>query len=220
LNPNKVVVAFFFLLVQPLSIGAQNEHPPSGIPAARSWLILPGGANGGIITARTTEMDLALMYGKENVVPHDVDLGEGETEPGTELFPSDPMRQVEILWKDPKGKRSPKRVQVSGEKNLWRTVHGISLGTSLKRLEQLNRKPFLLAGFDWDYSGTVVSWDHGALEQELDHSGRVILRLTPANDQSKRADETSVVGDRNFSSGHPTMQKLNPTIYQLIWLFP
>ena len=204
----------------PVLIRAQKAQHPSEVPAAGSWLILPEGSSGGIITAQTTEAELIRLYGKQNVVPQDVDLGEGETEPGSALFPSDPIRRVEILWKDAGGKRLPKRVQTSGEKTLWKTVHGISLGSSLKRLEQLNRKPFFLAGFGWDYSGTVLSWDQGALEQELDHVGRVILRLQPANDQSLRQDDRAVLGDRQFSSGHPAMQILNPTIYQIIWLFP
>lgn len=160
------------------------------------------------------------MFGNENVILQDVDLGEGETEQGTELFPADLLRRVDILWKDPIGKRSPKRVQISGAKSLWGTVHGISLGTTLEQLEQLNRKPFRLAGFAFDYSGTVVSWSHGALEEELDRPGRVILRLTPLQDQSQLPDYRSVLGDRFFSSGHPAMQRLSPSVYQLIWLFP
>src|SRR4029077_12172223 len=117
------------------------------------------------------------------------------------LFPLDPTRQIDILWKDPQEKRSPKRVPISGEMNLWRTVYGISLGTSLKRRERLNRKPFRLAGFGWDYSGTVISWSHGALEQELqesNHPARVILRLTPSQNGGTLTIR-SVLGDRDFS---------------------
>jgi hypothetical protein len=99
-------------------------------------------------------------------------------------------------------------------------VHGICLGTTLKQLEQINRKPFRIAGFAFDYSGTVISWSQGALEQELDSPGRVILRLEPPQDQWQQPDYRSVLGDRSFSSGHPAMQRLNPSVYQLIWLIP
>ena len=215
-----LVIALFLLCVAPLQIDAQDKHFSTQRPGPRSWLILPAGASGGTITAQTTEAGLTRTYGKANVVAQAVDLGEGETELGTTLFPADPVRQVEILWKDPLGKRWPKRVQISGGKSLWRTVHGISLGTTLKNLEQLNRKPFLLTGFDWDYSGTVVSWNNGALGQELDHPGRVLLRLMPSHDHSQRLDYSSVEGDRDFSSRHPAMQKLHPAVYQLIWFFP
>lgn len=206
--------AIFVLIALSLSPLARGQD------RARSWIILPGGANGGAITAQTTEADLIQAFGKSNVASKDIELGEGETQPGTELFPLDAVRRIDVLWEDTQGKRRPKRVQISGETNLWRTVHGISLGISLKRLEQLNRKPFLLAGFAFDYSGTVISWNHGALERELDHPGRVILRLMPSESASERSDARALQGDRKFSSGHPAMQKLNPPIYEVIWLFP
>jgi hypothetical protein len=211
------------LLLLPMSgplLHAQQVTNRTNTPPTVNWLILPGGASGGTISARTSEPELIEVFGKRNVVARDVGLGEGETEPGTALFPDDPLRQIEILWKDPKEKRSPKRVQISGVRSQWKTAHGITLGTSLKTLERLNRKPFLLAGFGWDYSGTVTSWTQGAMEEELVRPGRVILRLLPRNNPAHSQAETSVLGDRPFSSGHPAMQELNPCVYQLIWLFP
>jgi hypothetical protein len=221
LNPSRLAVAALFLasLLAPLIHARQNDNS-SQASRSNNWLILPGGASGGTITVTTTEAELAATYGKTNVVAQDIDLGEGETEPGTALFPHDPTREVDILWKDPQVKRSHKQVQISGEKSKWKTVHGITLGASLKTLEQLNRKPFLLAGFGWDYSGTVTSWNQGAIEGELVRPGRVILRLQPTNDPAHSKSERSVLGDRDFSSGHPAMQELNPRVYQIIWRFP
>jgi hypothetical protein len=204
-------------VLAPLIHAQQNNNPSLASP---NWLILPGGVSGSKITVTTTEAELEATYGKANVVSQNIDLGEGETEPGTALFPHDPTREVDILWKDPQVKRSPKQVQISGEKSEWKTVHGITLGTTLKTLEQLNRKPFLLAGFGFDYSGTITSWNQGAMEDELVRPGRVILRLLPKNNSVHSKAETSVLGDRYFSSGHPAMQELNPRVYQIIWRFP
>jgi hypothetical protein len=78
-------------------IHAQQNNNPSQASPSNNWLILPGGASGGMITVTTTEAELAATYGKTNVVAQDVDLGEGETEPGTVLFPHDPTREVDIL---------------------------------------------------------------------------------------------------------------------------
>jgi hypothetical protein len=218
MKPHAPVAAFLLLGISLLQ--TEHKQTPSETSASRNWVILPGGESGGAITAQSSEIDLIRMYGSENVAAQDVDLGEGETERGTELFANDPARRVDILWKDPSGKRSPKRIQISGAKSRWRTVHGICLGTTLKQLEQINRKPFRIAGFAFDYSGTVISWSQGALEQELDSPGRVILRLEPPQDQWQQPDYRSVLGDRSFSSGHPAMQRLNPSVYQLIWLIP
>ena len=101
-------------------------------------------------------------------------------------------------------------------------MHSISLGTSLKELEHLNGRPFRLAGFAWDYSGTVLSWDKGSLAEEFDGgNGRLLLRLDPRSDSDvPQAEQSQVMGDGDFSSDHPVMQKLNPRVYQVIWQFP
>ena len=220
MKPRAWFALFLLAGTSPLLIQAKYKQPSPETSASGTWLILPGGGTGGAITATSSEVDLIRMYGSENVAAQDVDLGEGETERGTELFPNDSAQRVDILWKDPAGKRSPKRIQISGAKSRWRTVHAITLGTTLKQLEQINRRPFRLAGFAFDYSGTITSWNQGALEQELDSRGRVILRLEPSQDQWQRPDYKSVLGDSSFSSGHPAMQRLNPSVYQLIWLIP
>ena len=179
MSPCSLAVAALLLLgFFPRLIQAQAKQSAEGA-TVQILLILPGGANGGVITAQTTEAELTKMFGNANVVSRDIDLAEGETAPGTELFPDDPLRHAEILWKDSKGKRGPKQVQISGEKSTWSTVHGISLGTTLKKLEELNRGSFRLAGFDFDYSGTVKSWGQGALARELEGPGRVIVACTP-----------------------------------------
>jgi hypothetical protein len=190
----------------------------SGQASADPWLILASGEKGPI-NAQTTRQDLVRAYGASNVVDQDVDVGEGETEPGTVVFPKDAQRSIEILWKDPDKKTEPSSATISGKSSRWHAVHGISLGTSLKDLERLNGRPFKLAGFGWDYSGTVTSWENGALAAELDGGhGRVILRLDSPTPEAVDKDVAQVEGDRDFSSHHPVMQKLNPTAYQVIWV--
>ena len=192
----------------------------SGSPVPEAWLLVPGGASGAI-TASTTRRDLVDRYGAANVVDQDVALGEGETEPGTVVFPKDPQRLVEILWKDPNTKLTPESLRVSGRASLWKTVHGITLGTSLRQLESVNGRPFELFGFQWDYEGTVASWNNGVLGKELEGNGRVILRLSLEKETPvTRRELDEVQGDYKFSSGHPVMQKINPRIYQIIWEFP
>jgi hypothetical protein len=190
-----------------------------GQTASDPWLSLASGEKGSI-NARTTRQDLVRIYGAPNVVDQDVDVGEGETEPGTVVFPKDSERSIEILWQDPERKTLPASAQIEGAKSLWKTVHNISLGTSLRDLERLNGRPFKLTGLGWDYSGTVTSWENGALAAELDgRHGRVILRLDSPTPEAVDKDVAQVVGDRDFSSHHPVMQKLNPKAYQIIWAF-
>ena len=104
-------------------------------------------------------------------------------------------------------------------KSRWETTDGISLRTSLKELEQLNGKPFRLFGFDVDYEGTVRSWEGGNLAKELGDSG-VFIRLKPSKKTRATSDElNTVAGAAEFLSNNPVMQKANPEIYQIIWVF-
>jgi len=188
--------------------------------AADPWLIVPSG-QGAIIGPHTTRKDLVQAYGAANVVDQDVEVGEGETQPGTAIFPKDPGRLIEILWKDPEKKTIPASAQFSGAKSRWKTAHNISIGTSLKDLERLNGRPFMLAGFGWDYSGTVLSWENGSLAADFAPAqGRVIIRLDSPISGSADKDVHQVLGDRDFPSNHPVMQKLNPIAYQIIVVFP
>ena len=195
------------------------------IPDANSWTISVDGHSGSI-TPTTTETDLQRMYRPENIKNGEIQIGEGEVESGTVVFPDDPLKRIEVLWADPE-KRVPKSVYVGGiynaayaDKSLWRTTYGITLGTTLSELERINRKPFRLAGFDWDYSGTVLSWNSGVLEGVFGSEGRkkVFLRLGYSSDPVP-PEHRAVQGDRSFSSGHPAMQKINPHVYQMIFIF-
>ncbi|MCI0349941.1 MAG: hypothetical protein L0Z53_11000 [Acidobacteriales bacterium] len=170
------------------------------------------------IHASMSRRSLTTAYGKENVADKPVYVGEGESVAGTVLFPDDPERHIEILWKDAQ-QSAPSSVRVTGEKSHWRLAHGISLGASLRELEQINGGSFTLAGFGWDYSGTAISWNEGRLKL---FEGRVTLRLAPEpekKDAVSPEEYGAVTGDRDFSSAHPVMQKLNPRVYQVVIQF-
>lgn len=188
--------------------------------AQTSFQIVPGG-KGGSITSRSSEEDLRKIYGHENVEAGEVDLGEGESMPGTIIYPNDPRKRLEIAWKDTKTKKSPDFVQFSGEKSIWKVTPGIGLGTSLKTLEQINGRAFVLLGFEWDLGGTVVNWKSGKLARSFGKTGDgVILRLSPVyENESLTKDLNAVSGDVEFSSKNKSMQRLNPKVYFVIVKF-
>lgn len=189
--------------------------------AQTSFQIVPG-VKVGAITARTSEADLRKIYGSRNVEAGEVGLGEGETTPGTIIFPNDPRKRLEIVWKNTKAKKSPEFVQFAAEKSLWTITPGIRIGTSLKTLEQLNGKSFVLMGFGWDYSGTVDSWNGGNLARKFGKNSELVtLRLNPPDfSKALEKDYNAVIGDGNFSSKNKSMQKLNPQVYHAIVKFP
>ena len=188
-----------------------------------SWLLFANGDRGSI-TAHTTRQDLVRAYGAQNVVDKGISSGEEGIVEGTVLFPNDPERSIEIFWNDFEKKAEPSSLTIRGDKSRWKTVHDISLGTSLKDLERLNGRPFKVTGFDYDLAATVSSWESGSLEKELaGGQGHVYLRLTCSHTGSApitNAEHQQLVGDREFSSDHPVLQKINPCVGEMIWTFP
>jgi hypothetical protein len=180
----------------------------------------------GQIHRLTTKKELILHYGVKNIVDDNIPIGEGDEEPGTVVFPKDPARKLEILWYDPNNQSLPKAIFISGIKSKWHLENGITLGTTLLELEKLNGKPFVLTGFGWDYSGTIIEWKNGNLKKILGdlrppENRKVLLRLGQNNENLVTKKESRSVGsDRPFSSGHPVMQKLNPAVYEIEIEFP
>jgi hypothetical protein len=167
-----------------------------------------------------SEADLRGRFGEKNVEAGLVEWGgaEGDLNPGTILFGDSEDGRLEIYWSDIGAKRRPEWISVRSWEHgtRWRTPAGITLRTDLRTIERLNRRPFRLVGFDFDYGGTVLGWSGGQLEKESVPPCRVRVRMSPgelARDQARINAQVS--GDREFSSGHPAMQALNPAVYEL-----
>ena len=207
-----------------LAAARQAGHTAAKEFSPKDWFIDPAGRTGAI-RRTTTRADLVRAYGSRNVADGPMDLGEGETTPATFLFPTDPAHRIAISWPDEKQQKIPVRIQIDGDSSVWNTTGAITLGTRLKRIEELNGGPFTLFGFGWDYSGTVASWQGGKLESAFeprDRAWRVVVRLSPAGldpNHVMSEAELAIQGERDFPSSHPEMQKLNPAVYQVIWSF-
>lgn len=192
---------------------ASAASTPTETPPAE-WLIVPG-ERVGIITAATTEADLIAEYGADNVRDEDFYLGEGETEPGTVVFPEDDTKRLMILWSDPATRHGPVAVEISGKGSVWKTADGLGIGSTLTAVEAINGKPFSLFGFEWDYGGRVSDFMGGALGTP---EGALQITFQPDYDADPPfpADQMlEVVGDSEFRSDHPVMRALDPVIYSM-----
>jgi hypothetical protein len=168
-----------------------------------------------------TAARLVARFGREQVADGAVEVGEGESEPGTIVFPDSGDSKVEIIWHDAVGRSRPQRVFVRTAASRWRSATGLRIGLDLQRVERINRKPFRLLGFGWDYGGTVSSWSGGALDHDRDAPCYVSAAFNPAaSDATDRMSiEAQVLGEREFSSGHPAMQALNPVVVELTLMY-
>jgi len=172
----------------------------------------------GPLSPKMTPDSLKASFGAANVASDDIQVGEGDVEPGTVLFPTSAADRLEILWRDQKLQQDVRLVVVRGEKTRWRTTEGLTLGLSLRMVERLNRRSFRLLGFGWDYAGTTMSWSKGLLDKPKTGGCEIRARLSIGDRVEKETLGPwygQVMGDKEFSSGHPAMQALNPTVYEL-----
>jgi hypothetical protein len=160
-----------------------------------------------IIQAATFEQ-LTTRFANPRPIDTAVSEGEGTCSQGT-LFGKDTEHEFEVVWVDLK-KREVAKVIFKGK--MWRTNTGIGFDTTLKEIEKINGSPFSLTGFDWDYPGTITDFGkQGKLKK-----GVYVIRLdTKKNSKSTAKLKATVTGDQIFSSGHPSMQKINPTVYDI-----
>lgn len=167
--------------------------------------------------------DLVRRFGTANVSTEDLEGGgaEGDTEPCTVLFAKNLADRVEVHWKDKAQRRFPSFVAIHGARSRWRTPLGLTVGQSLPAVEALNRRPFRLAGFGYDGQGAVLSWAGGSLSKSDSAGCWVFVRIVPPwpLDVKRERRYSELVGGSAFSSAHPAMKALNPTVTEVMLVF-
>ena len=215
MNPGTVTALLLALLAGPI-VGADPPTATVDLPADPTTLITPD----------TSEADLIARLGRSQVHRADIATGEGETQPGTLLFPDDPTRRLELLWHDPNRRETPAKLIVRSRESAWSIPPGIRIGTDLKTLEARNGRPFDLAGFDWDYEGSVTGWNLGRFSDDRTPWASLRVRLRPLDAAAGRYERLSaeeqgaVSGDRRFPSDDERMQHINPLLYEIMVSYP
>lgn len=212
-----LLVAATAAAVGATACGRESENGAGG-GAEPTWQLDPTGAAGDV-TGRTSEEDLVGRYGRRAVVRGAIPVGEGETQPGTILFPGDSARELAILWRDSTRRDRPQALRVTAPGSRWTIAPGVRIGTRLSELETLNGGGFTLTGFGWDYAGTVMSWDGGRLEEPFGGTSRALVRLAPAPGVATDSAAQTVAGDRLFRSSDPVMRRLDPAVYEMVVIF-
>ncbi len=201
----KVIVALGILCCA-TSVGAwQTQNEPLDFSCA-------------VFPEDLSEAGLISRYGAENVIRAPVVGADDGPIDGTVLFPDSDDR-VEITWRDTENRRVPAWVRVREEGSRWSTPHGITVGDDLLGVERRNGWPFRLRGFEgegWLW-GALRSWGRGRL-QNVD-LGDCAIRINFLPNENGNADPMlfGQVTCGEFSSGHPAMQGLNPSVVA-IWI--
>lgn len=149
-----------------------------------------------------SESALKKIFG-ENVKRSTGYYPEGMGEYNNSLLYPDSKNEVEFVWEDDSLNFSGLLyLELHGKNTDWKTKEGITIGTSMKELEDINKKPFTFYGLGWDYAGTI-DWQEGYL-----HDRNIFGRLEYPEDTMP--DEfKSLFGDHEIESSSKIAQKSN-----------
>jgi len=158
------------------------------------------------------ERELIERYGVSNVTTDSIrGLDDGPVE-GTVVFPDSEEFRLEVTWTEERsGGKRPYSVRAIGTR--WRTLNGVGLGFDLRTVEELNGWPFRIGGLDWESLGVVQSWGRGRFEPDESENCRLRVHFQPRYDGTEDGDLLRQVRyGPEYSSGHPALQEINPTV--------
>ena len=188
---------------------------------AADWVIVPG-ERVGPIDAGASEAKLVELFGAANVKRVSFEVEPGEAVPATTVFADDSTRRAIVLWRDPETRIAPETVLIRGERSVWRTDKGVTLGTPLATLRRLNGKALNLTGFGSDLGGTVLDCNGGSLT-EFGQDGpqgivgrTLVVRVEPDPALRDTSAYQQSIGESELSSDSDAMRTLNPRVYDLM----
>jgi hypothetical protein len=165
--------------------------------------VVPGRRIGPVIRSSTLAT-LQKALGKESAIADSLDVGEGVLTPGVTLFPKDSLRRAWVYWSDTLGFTQPTTVLIRSPGTRWKLPEGLTIGTPLARLVELNGRPFRFSGFGWDYGGHAGTWDGGRLDGILGRGMSLGVSLTPTcQDAMPAGHYEAILGDQEISSDMP-----------------
>ncbi len=165
---------------------------------AFDYLILPG-ERVGPVRANDTEQAIIDRIGGDQVERGEFVLGEGESVTATYLFPASENELI-LLW-DQADFTHLREVRIRKKGSRWKLMSGIGVGSTLKEVTTANGRPFLMSGFEWDYAGSTVGWQGGALPEDL-----ALIFETPVKLHK------SLIGDHSIASDDNHLVRVNPTV--------
>lgn len=174
---------------------------PAGLAAQERLLQVVPGRRIGPVHRTSTLASLQAALGRNQAIADALDVGEGVVIPGVTLFPRDSLRRALVYWSDTLGFTRPTTVVIRSPGTRWRFPGGLTIGTTLARLEELNGRPFRFSGFGWDYGGRAAGFEGGRLARLLGDGMSLGVTLSPTcQDRMPPGHYEAILGDTEISS--------------------
>lgn len=194
----KYLFLFFVALVSLVACQGPSDKSTDtagSAPAANDWVIVPGERVGSITASNNTVEGILAAFGKD-AVRQPVYVGEGIEIDGIVVF-GGTKNELEVGI-DTEGGQEPVFFRVGQPGSDWRTEQGISVGTTLEQLNEINGQPFAFNGFGWDFGGRVTDWKGGKVNTQL--------QLTLDMGEGDIGEEAfPLLGDVELSSDNPLL---------------
>lgn len=150
------------------------------------------------ITTKTNYQNLVKLYGASNL-KEDFYIGEGpvdDTTWTTTIYPGT-YKEITVYWQRELFHKKISSVESFQKQAPYFTKDGLKIGSTLKKLLQVNQKKITFLGFGWDYGGMIESFNNGKLEKSI-----IKFWLDAENEVADR-----IVGDKEFHTDLPLVKK-------------
>jgi hypothetical protein len=188
-----------------------REQAKAKKPAAKPTTV----ACGGVFAPDSRHEALESAYGAKNVTFTEVESdAAGPKLMATVIFPNDPKRRLEVVWRNEDARADIHRIAITGH-STWTGPKGLRLGMSLAAVEKINGKPFKLQGFDQSNSSATIDWQDGALASLP--GGCDIGVFFAANPKAPQAAREEAAADHDFLSSDGAIRAVKPVVTEILF---
>jgi len=169
----------------------------------------------GVFAADSNHEALETAYNAKNVTFTEVDSGpDGSKLMASVLFPDDPKRRLEVLWRNEDARSDIYRIAING-RSTWTGPKGLRLGMPLAAVEKINGKPFKMQGFDQSNSSSAIDWQDGALASMP--GGCEIGIFFAADPKTPQTAREEAAAGQEFTSSDATIRAVKPIVTEILF---
>jgi hypothetical protein len=166
----------------------------------------------GAFAKNSSHIRLAQIFGAQNLTYTEVDGAQNTKVQASVLYPKDPKRHLEVMWKNESSRANTSVIAINGQ-STWAGPKGLHLGLPIAAVEKLNGKPFQIAGFGQDNGGAALDWQGGALEK-VPGDCKVSVRLVA--DPKSSEDARKEAGGATLMSNDAVVRAVKPTVAEIL----
>jgi hypothetical protein len=151
----------------------------------------------GLVTATTDFDGLKSIYGAANVKDERICGPECIDSIDVTIIYPETDQEITVHWKDSAYHKTIVYMEAWSPAAPYHTAAGLKIGSPFRELLQLNGQRITFSGFDWDYGGSIQSYNKGAFENSAVH-----FRLGQTEDAG-----TALSGDIELHTDMPQVVK-------------